>query len=82
MVHQQPPDLILLDLMMPDMDGFTVLDILKNNNELSQIPVIVVTAKELTAIERQRLSGKVQSLMEKGAFSDQDIVDKMLEALN
>ena len=82
LVHQRPPDLILLDLMMPEMDGFAVLDALKTDKELSKIPVIVVTAKELTAIEKQRLSGKVQSLMQKGVFSDQDIVDKMVEMLN
>jgi threonine synthase len=82
MVYQRPPDLILLDLMMPEMDGFAVLDTLKTDKELSKIPVIVVTAKELTAIEKQRLSGKVQSLMQKGVFSDQDIVDKMVEVLN
>jgi threonine synthase len=82
MVYQRPPDLILLDLMMPEMDGFAVLDTLKTDKELSKIPVIVVTAKELTAIEKQRLSGKVQSLMQKGVFSDQDIVDKMVEMLN
>jgi threonine synthase len=82
MVYQRPPDLILLDLMMPEVDGFAVLDTLKTDKELSKIPVIVVTAKELTNMEKQRLSGKVQSLMQKGAFSDQDIVDKMVEMLN
>ena len=82
LVAADPPDLVLLDLMMPEMDGFAVLDTLKADKELSKIPVIVVTAKELTHIEKQRLSGKVQSLMQKGAFSDQDIVDKMVEMLN
>jgi threonine synthase len=82
MVRQQPPDLILLDLMMPEMDGFAVLDTLKTDKELSKIPVIVVTAKELTGVEKQRLSGKVQSLLQKGAFTNQDIVDKMVEVLN
>jgi threonine synthase len=82
LVYERPPDLILLDLMMPEMDGFAVLDTLKTDKELSKIPVIVVTAKELTVIEKKRLSGKVQSLMQKGAFSDQDIVNKMVEMLN
>ncbi len=81
MVRAQPPDLILLDLMMPEMDGFAVLDVLKADKELSQIPVIVVTAKELTSLEKQRLQGKAQSLMEKGTFTDQEIVDRMLDAL-
>jgi len=68
----------LRELLQPQ----AVLDALKTDRELSKIPVIVVTAKELTTVEKQRLSGKVQSLMEKGAFSDQDIIDKMLEMLN
>jgi threonine synthase len=81
MVRARPPDLILLDLMMPEMDGFAVLDVLRTDRELSQIPVIVVTAKELTVIEKQRLSGKAQSLLQKGVFNEQDILDKMLEVL-
>lgn len=81
MVRAQPPDLILLDLMMPEMDGFAVLDVLKADQDLSQIPVIVVTAKELTGLEKQRLQGKAQSLMEKGTFTDQEIVNKMLDVL-
>jgi CheY-like chemotaxis protein len=64
------------------MDGFAVLDVLRTDQDLSQIPVIVVTAKELTAIEKQRLSGKAESLMQKGAFNEQDIVEKMLAVLN
>lgn len=80
-IHKDHPDLVLLDLMMPEMDGFAVLNVLQTDKELSRIPVIVVTAKELTAIEKQRLSGKAQSLMQKGAFTEQDIVDKMLEVL-
>lgn len=81
MVRAQPPDLILLDLMMPEMDGFAVLDVLKADKELSKIPVIVVTAKELTTIEKQRLSGKAESLMQKGSFTGPDIIDKLTEAL-
>ena len=81
-VQSERPDLVLLDLMMPEVDGFAVLETLKANPETRDIPVIVVTAKELTNIEKQRLSGKVQSLMQKGVFSDQDIVDKMVKMLN
>jgi threonine synthase len=75
------PDLILLDLMMPEMDGFAVLDALKADKALSEVPVIVVTAKELTAIERQRLAGKARSLLQKGTFTDLDIVDYLTDAL-
>ncbi|HEY4721463.1 MAG TPA: response regulator, partial [Anaerolineae bacterium] len=77
MCRAQRPDLILLDLMMPEMDGFAVLDALKHDDHLKDVPVIVVTAKELTPVERRRLSGKVQSLLQKGSFTDQDIMDAL-----
>lgn len=82
MAYTETPDLILLDLMMPEMDGFAVLDALKADTTLSEVPVIVVTAKELTAIERQRLAGKAKSLLQKGSFTDLDIVDYLTDALS
>jgi threonine synthase len=82
MAKLQTPDLILLDLMMPEMDGFAVLDALKTDKVLSEVPVIVVTAKELTGSERQRLSGKIQKLLQKGSFDDLNIVDELTEALS
>jgi threonine synthase len=68
------PDLIMLDLMMPDMDGFSVLDNLKADPELENIPVIVITAKELNTEERKRLQGQIQMLMQKGSFMQEDLV--------
>jgi len=75
------PDLILLDLTMPEMDGFAVLDALKRNEALREIPVIVVTAKELTQYERQRLAGQAESLLQKGSFTDLDLLDELVDAL-
>jgi threonine synthase len=75
------PDLILLDLTMPEMDGFAVLDALKRNEALREIPVIVVTAKELTQYERQRLAGQAESLLQKGSFTDLDLLDELVNAL-
>ena len=57
------PDLVILDLMMPDVDGFAVLDALRGKPETANIPVIVATAKELTVDEKSRLQGQIQSLM-------------------
>ncbi|MBN2548960.1 MAG: threonine synthase [Anaerolineales bacterium] len=73
----QLPDVILLDLMMPEMDGFTVLDALKANPHTASIPVIVVTAKELTSREKERLSGQIDTLMQKGQFLSDDLLEEV-----
>jgi threonine synthase len=75
MVREAPPDLILLDLMMPRLDGFGLLDALKADERLKEVPVIVVTAKDLTAHERQRLSGHVRALWRKGSFLSTDLLE-------
>ena len=75
MVRQAPPDLILLDLMMPKMDGFEVLEALKADECLKEVPVIVVTARDLTVHERQRLSGRVRALWRKGSFLSTDLLE-------
>ena len=79
MVRRERPDVILLDLMMPGMDGFAVLDALKADKNVSQVPVIVITAKELTAAERERLSGQTDKLMQKGSFTDDDLLEEILK---
>jgi threonine synthase len=75
------PDLVVLDLMMPEMDGFAVLDALRADEATQDIPVIVVTAKELTAAERDKLTGQIESLLQKGAFMDNEVLADILEAL-
>jgi threonine synthase len=74
-VRQAPPDLILLDLMMPKLDGFGLLDALKADERLKEVPIIVVTARDLTAYERQRLSGRVRALWRKGSFLSTDLLE-------
>ncbi len=74
LIQATHPDLILLDLMIPDMDGFSVLDELKADEELKNVPVIVITAKELNRHERNRLQGQIQMLLQKGDFMQEDLV--------
>src|SRR4029077_13332369 len=62
---ERRPGLILLDLMMPGMDGFPVFDEIRKHKDLHTIPVIVVTAKELSAQDRQRLNGFVEKILQK-----------------
>jgi threonine synthase len=77
LAQQEQPDLIILDLMMPDLDGFAVLDALKANPQTASIPVIVVTAKELTLAENERLRGQIHSLMQKGEFMNDDLLEEV-----
>ena len=63
------PDVIILDLMMPKMDGFEVLDELRRRPEWQNIPVVVITAKDLTDEDRNRLNGGVARIIQK---SDRD----------
>ena len=77
MIRTTRPDLILLDLMMPDMDGFAVIDNLKADPKLRDIPVIVITAKELNLKDRERLQGQIQMLLQKGAFMDEDLLQEI-----
>ena len=75
------PAVILLDLMMPEMDGFEVLDALAAHPQWRDIPVIVITAKQLTAAERERLLGQARKVIEKGGASRLDIVAAINEAV-
>jgi threonine synthase len=77
LAQKELPDLIILDLMMPEVDGFAVLDTLKADPQTSPIPVIVVTAKELTPQEEVRLRGRIHKLMQKGEFMNDELADEV-----
>ncbi len=77
LIQRELPDLVILDLMMPEMDGFAVIEALRANTETATIPVIVATAKELTADEKSRLSGQIQSLMQKGDFLNDEFLEEV-----
>ncbi len=81
LIRTEQPDLVLLDLMMPGVDGFQVLDMMKADENLRHIPVIVITAKDLTTDDYQRLSGKVESLLQKGEFMEEELFDSITDVL-
>jgi CheY-like chemotaxis protein len=66
--RRELPDLIVLDLMMPDVNGFDVVEALKLHPDTARIPLVVVTAKQITSEERTALNGFVTSIMEKATF--------------
>jgi len=75
---RQIPSLILLDLMMPVMDGFEFLSVISREPQLATIPVVVVTAKDLTPEERERINGSVEAVFQKGAMDR----DKLLREVS
>jgi len=77
LIQRELPDLIILDLMMPEMDGFAVIDALRARPETANIPVIVSTAKELTPQEKNLLHGQIQSLMQKGDFLNDEFLEEV-----
>lgn len=81
MTDERPPDLMILDLMMPGLDGFAVLEALKRREATAAVPVIVVTAKELTPGEERRLQGRITRLMTKGEFLSEDLLGEIDRAL-
>ena len=75
------PDLILLDLMMPDVSGFDVVEALKGDPKTAQIPIIIVTSKEITAEDRATLNGRVEFIVNKSSFSRESFVNEVRRAL-
>ncbi len=71
------PDLVLLDLMMPEMDGFEFLDKLRAGEDGQHIPVVVVTAKELSSEELTRLDGAVEAVLKKGAQNRDSLLGEL-----
>jgi CheY-like chemotaxis protein len=74
------PHVIVLDLLMPVMDGFDFLVELRAVPEWREIPVVILTAKDLTDADRQALSGRVEQVVAKDAWSDDQLVDLVRQA--
>jgi len=80
-VRRRVPTLVLLDLMMPVMDGCQFAAELRKTPEWATIPVVVVTAKDLTPEDRRALNGDVQAVFQKGAFSREQLLRELHDLL-
>jgi hypothetical protein len=76
-LERQRPDLILLDLMMPRMDGFEFLGHLQEKVENRNIPVVVLTAKEITPADRERMNGQVSRVIQKGSLTIEELMAEL-----
>ena len=76
---QDLPDLILLDLMMPEMDGFEFASCLHQEPAWCAIPIVVLTAKDIDADDRVRLYGCVKTIFQKGAYTREQLLSKVHE---
>jgi len=81
LAHSEHPDAILLDLMMPEISGFEVIEALKNDPATARIPIIIVTAKLLTAEDRNKLNRDTVAILEKAQFRHETLATEVRRAL-
>ena len=82
MARSRKPDLVMLDLVMPDVDGFEVVQALGEDPVTKAIPIMVLTAKQLTEADVGQLSGHVATIVERGSIGDVDLLAKLVAALH
>jgi threonine synthase len=81
MARQKLPDLIVTDLTMPGIDGFGLVEELKLDPRTKDIPVVVVSAKDITSEERKRLNGHIEAVYQKGSLPPRRFVDEVVQVL-
>lgn len=81
-IREIKPDLVITDLMMPDVDGFKVIETMRGDEALKKIPIVVVSAKDLTAREKVFLDSNVDMMLQKGSFIDDDFVATLIDKLD
>ncbi len=79
--RQKLPDLIVTDLMMPGIDGFGLVEELKLDPRTKNIPVVVVSAKDITPEERKRLNGHIEAVYQKSSLPPQKFVEQMVQVI-
>jgi signal transduction histidine kinase/CheY-like chemotaxis protein len=80
-ITRAPPSMIILDLKMPVMDGFEMIGELQKHEDWRKIPVVVVSAKEITSQDRERLHGHVQKILQKGDFGRDELMREVQQTV-
>jgi CheY-like chemotaxis protein len=80
-IQAQRPDVVILDLFMPDMDGFTLLENMRSDSGMYDIPVIILTGADLSTADQERLSQFEQSLLTKSAFDEEKLLTSLHKAI-
>ena len=80
--RRELPDLIVLDLMMPEVDGFDVVEALNEHPETVRIPLVIVTAKQISIAERARLTGRVTAVLGKAGFDGDRFMAEVQRAMS
>jgi threonine synthase len=79
--RQKRPDLIVADLMMPGLDGFGLVEELRLDPRTRDIPIVVVSAKDITPEERKRLNGHIEAVYQKGSLQPRKFVDQVIQVI-
>jgi len=82
MAKSRKPDLVLLDLMMPEVSGFDVVEALRSDEATRRVPIMVLTAKELTAADKRHLNGLVSAILRRGSTGAADLVGLLHEVID
>jgi DNA-binding response OmpR family regulator len=80
-IQDAKPDLIVLDLTMIDFSGIDLIEYIKTDKEMKNIPLIVITQQHLTADEIRSLDGKIQAILNKGQLSEKELLNELKETL-
>lgn len=80
-IYNYHPDLVILDLTLPDMDGFAILDTLQRDPDLRDIPIILYSARDLTPAQRQRVEKQIKAIITKSAVDRQRFLRAIRDGL-
>jgi signal transduction histidine kinase/CheY-like chemotaxis protein len=81
LARSRKPDLVLLDLMMPEVTGFDVVQALRSDEATRQMPIMVLTAKDLTQADKRMLNGQVSAILKRGSTGATDLVDHLRDVM-